>query len=563
MKDYFDLGPHSMPVTTASGEAQRWFDRGLAWCYGFNHEEAVGCFTRAAEADPACAMAYWGIANASGPNYNKQWEIFDPEDLAHALSRAFDAIQRAKAASRHVSDLEQRLIRALALRYQQPEPPADPDDFRRWNDDYAREMREVYKAYPDHFDVVALYCDALINRTPWQLWDLTTGAPAEGADTLEAKAALELAMAVMEAPDIPFHAGILHVYIHVMEMSPMPELALRAADRLPGLVPDAGHLHHMSSHIYVICGMYQDVVRVNSAAIEADRKYLARHGANNFYTFYRVHDYHFKAYGAMFLGQFEAAISAARELEATLPEDLLRVESPPMADWLEAYLGIQTHVLIRFGKWQDLIDAPLPEDPELYAMTTAMLHYAKGVAFAALGKVSSAEAQLARFEAAAARVPASRMLFNNTCSDLLEIAHQMLLGELEYRRGNFTEAYAHLRNSARCDDSLPYDEPWGWMQPTRHALGALLLEQGHVDEAAEVYEADLGLQGTLPRPCQHPENVWALHGYHECLSRQGRDVEASIIAKRLALAQARADRPIEVSCLCRLQPHETSCCTSA
>ena len=564
MEDYlYDLGDYSLKITTSSGAAQTWFDRGLMWCYGFNHEEAVVCFRNALEADPDCAMAYWGIANAVGPNYNKQWEIFDSADLGQSVAEAYDASRRAEMLSGHITAMEQALIKALTRRYQASEPPEGFADLHRWNDDYADAMRLVYADYPDQCDVVTLFTEALLNRTPWALWNLQTGEPADGADTIEAKEALERAMSFMEAPDVPFHAGVLHIYIHLMEMSPTPELALKAADRLPGLVPDAGHLHHMSSHIYVLCGLYQDVVRVNSDAIIADRKFLNDKGADNFYTFYRVHDYHSKAFGAMFLGQYEAAMEAAQELEDTLPETLLRQDSPPMADWLEAYVGIKAHVMIRFGKWRELIELPLPEDQDLYSMTTALLQYAKGVAYAASGEVEKAEAQKILFEAAAAQVPETRMLFNNTCTDILEIARNMLIGELEYRRGNYDVAYDHLRRSVACDDTLPYDEPWGWMQPTRHALGALFLEQGHVEEAAEIFAADLGHGGTLPRPYQHMENVWALHGYHECLTRQGRTVEAAIIGSRLALAQARADQPITVSCFCRLthDSHAGTCCT--
>jgi tetratricopeptide (TPR) repeat protein len=255
----------------------------------------------------------------------------------------------------------------------------------------------------------------------------------------------------------------------------------------------------------------------------------------NFYTLYRSHNYHFKIYGAMFLGQSEVALRTAAELEASIPEDLLRVPSPPMADWLEAFLGMRFHALIRFGRWHDILALPMPADPGLYCVTTAMLHYARGV-----------------FHEAVARVPETRMLFNNTCADILAIASAMLDGELEYRKGNHAAAFAALERSIELDDNLPYDEPWGWMQPTRHAYGALLLEQGRVEEAEAVYRADLGLDGTLPRALQHPNNVWSLHGLHECLTRLGRTGEAQMVAQQLRLAAALADVPVEASCFCRL-----------
>lgn len=536
-------------MSTSSADAQRWFDRGLMWTYGFHHEEAEACFLRASEADPDCAMACWGLALVIGPDYNKRWDEFDPVDLGQAVPRAYAAAQRAAQLSAAASPRERALIEALTVRYQSKTPT---DDMQRWIDEHAAAMRRVYQQYPDDFDVVTLFADALLNRTPWQLWDLNSGDVAEGASTLEARAVLERAIAQMESRALPWHVGVLHMYIHVMEMSPQPELALKAADRIVGLVPDAGHLQHMASHIYIQCGMYEEVVRVNSMAIEADRKYLLEAGTHNFYTSYRIHDYHFKAYGAMFMGQFRPAIEAAEELAATVPEDFLRIESPPMADWNEAYLTVKHHVLIRFGKWQEIIDLPLPSDPLLYSMTTAVTHYAKGVAYAATSEVHKAEQEQALFEAAAARVQESRKLFNNSCENILQVAREMLAGEIRYRQRRYEEAFAHLRHAVELDDNLPYNEPWGWMQPTRHALGALLLEQGRVAEAEAVYRADLGLDETLPRPCRHLENVWALHGYHECLVRQGRDEEAALVAPRLALAQARADEPVKVSCLCRL-----------
>src|SRR5205823_6661539 len=258
-------------------------------------------------------------------------------------------------------------------------------------------------------------------------------------------------------------------------------------------------------------------------------------------------------YGAMFLGQYTPAIAAAEELIATVPEAALRVESPPMADFLEAYLTMKQHVLVRFGKWREIIEQTLPEDRDLYCSNVAMMHYAKAVAHSALGDVAAAEAEKALFMAAKTRVPESRRVHNNTVVDLLGVAEAMLNGELEYRKGNYEAAFAHLRRSVELDDALPYDEPWGWMQPTRHALGALLLEQGHIAEAEAVYRADLGLDRILSRACQHPENVWSLHGLHECLMRLGNANEATLIKQRLDLAAARADVPIRSSCFCRMR----------
>ncbi len=544
---YYDLGEYGRTVTTRSAEAQTWFDRGLVWCYGFNHEEAVRCFAKAAEHDPSCAMAYWGISYAAGPNYNKQWKAFDPVDLKRSLATAFSAARQANDLKASGTDVERALIAALVERY----PSDDPDKVSpEWNDRFASRMRGIYAKSPDDHDVATLFAEALMNRTPWQLWDVRTGKPADGADTLEAVSVLERALA---QPGGMRHPGLLHLYVHLMEMSATPQRALRAADALRDLVPDAGHLVHMATHIDVLCGLYKNVVDSNGKAIAADAKYLEREGGTNFYSLYRCHNYHFKLYGAMFLGQQEPALQAADELIANLPERLLRIESPPMADWLEGFVPMKLHVLIRFGCWADIIATPLPADRDLFCVTTAMTHYAKGVAHAAEGHVGAAEEEASRFEAALARVPPSRYLFNNTCLDILAVAHEMLRGEIAYRKGDFDKAFAHLRKSVELDDSLPYDEPWGWMQPTRHALGALLLEQGRVEEAEAVYRADLGLDDSLARACQHPENVWSLHGYHECLLRLGKTVEARIIRQRLDIAAAWADVPIRSSCFCRLR----------
>jgi tetratricopeptide (TPR) repeat protein len=544
--EYYDLGTHTRPVTTSSPTAQLWFDRGLVWTYAFHHEEAVHCFEAAAAADPDCAMAHWGIAYALGPNYNKPWEFFDERELTRTVERTHAAVERAHALAAGATPVERALIEALRARYPQDRPA---EDCSVWNAPYADRMRAVHELAPDDLDVAALYADALMNLTPWQLWDLRTGEPAEGARTTEAKAVLDRALTTDAGAA---HPGVLHLYIHLMEMSPVPESALRVADRLRGQGPDAGHLQHMPSHLDVLCGDYRRVVADNTAAIAADEKYRARSGAMNFYTLYRSHNYHFKIYGALFLGQSRIALETAAQLEASIPEDLLRVQSPPMADWLEGFLAMRVHVLVRFGRWQDILQLPFPADPELYCVTTAMLHYARGVALSATGRVVEAEAEREVFRAAAGRVPESRMLFNNTCADILAVASAMLDGELAYRKGDFDTAFAALERSVALDDSLPYDEPWGWMQPTRHALGALLLEQGRVAEAEAVYRADLGLDDTLPRACQHPGNVWALHGFHECLVRLGRHGEAEIVAQQLKVAAALADVPVEASCFCRL-----------
>jgi tetratricopeptide (TPR) repeat protein len=549
--DYFDLGSYARGVTTSSAQAQLWFTRGLIWTYAFNHEEAVRCFERAIDSDPGCALAHWGLAYALGPNYNKPWESFDAVDLASSVAGAHAASAAAAGHADGASPVERALVHALAARY----PSAQPaPDCSAWNSGYADAMRDVYRAYPDDLDVAALFADALMNLTPWALWDQATGEPAAGSGTIEAKEVLDRALA---RDDGRTHPGLLHMYIHLMEMSPRPEDALRAGDWLLDLVPDAGHLRHMPTHLDVLCGDYRRVVSANTAAIAADEKFRDRAGAMNFYTLYRVHNYHFKIYGAMFLGQAQTALATADQLAAAIPDDLLRVQVPPMADWLEGFLPMKMHVLIRFGRWPDIIDTPLPADPELYCVSTAMIRYAQGVACAAMGRVGEAAEHRAQFERAVERVPESRTVFNNTCRDILRVAAAMLDGELEYRQGHYDQAFAHLRRAVELDDGLPYDEPWAWMQPARHAYGALLLEQDRVAEAEAVYRADLGLDATLARACQHPGNVWSLHGYHECLTRLGRHEQAGIIGQQLKIAAAYADVPVRSSCYCRITPHIT------
>ncbi|KAL4932926.1 TPR domain protein [Aspergillus undulatus] len=551
--DYFNIGTYSRPVTTSSPDAQIWFDRGLIWTYAFNHEEAGICFSNAVNEDPNCAMAYWGLAYTLGPNYNKPWQFFDEKELASTVQKTHQAASDAKkhaqaqasASSSGPRSVEAALIDAVQYRYPQGQPASD---CTAWNQRYADAMQAVYQLYLDDLDIAALYADSLMNLTPWELWNLRTGEPAPNARTLEIKDVLDRAL---QLPGGLKHPGILHLYIHLMEMSGTPEKALSVSDHLRGLVPDAGHLNHMPTHLDILCGEYRAAIVSNSQAIESDKRFVAIAGPVNFYTLYRAHNYHFRIYAAMFAGQSRVASDTAAELEAQIPEQLLRVESPPMADWLEGFLAMKIHVLIRFGRWEEILALGLPADTELYCVTTAMFHYGRGVALAATGRIEEAARERELFQDSWSKVPKSRMLFNNACTDILAIASAMLEGELEYRRGNFDAAFKHLEHSITLDDTLPYDEPWGWMQPTRHAYGALLLEQGKIAEAAAVYEADLGMDGTLPRALQHPNNVWSLHGYHECLVRLGRRAEARIIQQQLRFAAATADIPIQSSCFCR------------
>ena len=540
----YDLGRYTRAVTTSSSDAQTWFDRGLNWTFGFNHREAIACFRRAIAQDPNCGMAYWGVAYAAGPNYNMPWKLYDERGRAEALAEAFDATQAALACLDQMRAPEADLITALTARYPQREAT---ENMESWDHAYAVAMRDVHQNHPQDLDIACVFAESLMNLTPWQMWNIASDIVADDAATLETQAVLERYLAM---PDGMQHPGLVHLYVHLMEMSPFPEKALKAADVLRTLVPDAGHLVHMPTHIDILCGHYENVVRWNEAAIPPDLKYYEAEGAFNIYTGYRQHNYHFIIYGALFMGQFDPAMRAVRGMRDTTPEALMHIKSPPMADFFEVILGMEPHVLIRFGMWEEILKLELPEDTQTYCTCTAFIEYARALALSALGRVPEAEAQLEIFLAAKARVPDTRLLHNVRGVDLLEVATAMLHGELAYRKGAYDAAFDHLRHAVALDDALPYDEPWGWMQPTRHALGALLFEQGHLAEAEKVFRQDLGLAPGLPRACQHPDNVWALRGLYDCLKAQGDSTELPQIKLRLNLAEARADRPIRAACGC-------------
>lgn len=460
--DYpYDLGAFSRKVTTTSPEAQSWFDRGLNWCYGYHHEESIACFEKALTHDPDCAMAHWGIAYAIGPNYNYPWVLHDPAGKAAALARAFDASRAALALAARVTRPERTLIEALATRYPQRDPI---EDQRPWDRAFAAAMRAAHQAQTRDLDIRAIFVEAVLNCTPWQMWNVRTGEPTPGANTLEVRDVLESAFRTI--PGAMDHPGLLHLHVHLMEMSPTPEAALLTGDRLRELTPDMGHLVHMPTHIDIQCGHYRDTMHWNQKAMIADRKYYDRAGPLNFYTGYRIHNYHFAAYGAMYLGQFAPALAAVDEMLTTMPESLLRIPSPPMADFFEGYISIRQHVLVRFGKWHDIIAQPLPADPALYCNTTAMIHYAKGVAHAALGQVPAAEAEQTLFREAAQRVPKSRYMHNVCCQQALAVAEEMLEGEIAYRRGEHDRAFATCAPPSRSKTTCPTTSPGAGCNPS-------------------------------------------------------------------------------------------------
>ncbi|WXC61144.1 hypothetical protein SNK03_007025 [Fusarium graminearum] len=552
----FILPPFSRDVTTNKPEAKRWVEDGFVWCYSFNHAEGERCFEKAIKIDPECALAYWGLAFALGPNYNKPWKAFDRNDLRYTTLKGIDAFKKAESLASKASPLEQALIGAIRHRY--PKDEKDTNNAKIWNQAYAEAMRPVYKEFKDDLDVATLYADALMNLTPWALWDVRTGKPAPGSEVIEIQEVIEKGLAQDGGHE---HIGLLHAYIHVTEMSTEPEKGLVAAEHLRRLANEAGHLAHMPSHLDILIGDYRRAISANTKAVMADEKFLSLRGGRDFYTIYRMHDYHSLIYAAMFAGQYSVSMEAVERMESAIPDEDLRIQSPPMADWLETFRSVRPHILIRFGKWEEIIETPLPQDQDLLCVTTATIHYAKGVAYAALGNVDESAKQRELFLSAKARVPPTRIAYPNKCSDVLDVAEAMLDGELEYRRGNIEVAFEHLRKSIDRDDSLRYAEPWAWMQPARHAYAALLMEQERIEEAAEVYRTDLGLNNKLFRARHHPNNVWALHGYHECAVRLGLDGEARVIKQQLKTAMAFVDVPIESSCYCRQDvKNANGCC---
>lgn len=536
---------------TDSVATQYWFNHGLNWCFGFNQEEGVACFLKALETDPNCAMAHWGVAYAAGPFYNLPWRDFGEMELIECTGYCYDHVQKALKLSEKCSAEERGLITALAKRFQQPEPVAEAL-FSQWDDDYADAMRRVYREYPQDQDIAALFVEAMMTRTPWKMWDVSTNEPYKNADTLECIEVLEKAINDTSAQGAKPHPAILHLHIHVLEMSADPELALESSDTLTTLCPQAGHMNHMPGHIYVLCGRYDKAKTASEKAIQADRLYRAYAGDNNFYSTACCHDLHLMMYTCMFLGQFEAAMAATEEMCELLTPDLIATpDKPQMTTTLEGYFSMKMHVLVRFGKWQEIIEEPMMPRAELYLASVPMWHYAKGIAYATLGKFDEADEQTALFFHTRGKVPADRKIFNNTVIDILGVAEQMLLGEVAYHKGDHEIGFDHLRKSVELDDNLAYSEPWAWMHPPRHALGALLLEQAQIEEAEAVYRADLGLSDGLYRCAQHPGNVWSLHGLAEILKRKGDVKELSVIQRQLDQALVHADQDIRSSCCCR------------
>ncbi len=560
--DRFNLGTHSRAISTASPEAQRWFDLGLNWCFGFNKNEGIKCFRKALETDPNCVMAHWGIAFGSGPFYNLTWREHGKDEANTATRIGFEHITAARAGSAKATDLENRLVEAMARRIQKPHS-VSPEEFDRWDDDYAAEIRRIHYSDPNDQDVMALLVEALITRTPRRLWDVKTGVPAQNSDVIEALRVCDRAIELADRHGMKPHPAIVHLHIHALEMSNDPARAMRSADMLATMCPDAGHMNHMPGHVYMLCGDYGRAKAASERAIIADDMYLAYAGPLTFYTVACAHDLHLMMYACMFMGRYRDAIDTANKMCRLLSKEVLSVKDRPKFTMsLEGYYSMKTHVMVRFGRWHEIIEEQLPDDPDLYLVSTAMHHYAKGIAYATLRSFEEADKERRRFHQSLGRIPSERRFFCNDAHAILAVGEKMLDGELEYHKGNYDAAFSNLRESVRRDDNLEYIEPWAWMHPPRHALAALLMEQGHFAEAEQTYRDDLGLSRGIQRCAQHPNNVWALHGLVECLKRRPEAAELPALEKKLAVALAAADVPITSSCFCRtsISDHQSGHC---
>jgi len=515
---YEGLGDCGRDVTTSSPLAQRYFDQGLALCWGFNHDEALRSFEQVARLDPSCAMAHWGRAYALGPNINRPLE---DEAVARRADRA---ARRAASMAGGASEVERALIEAMTRRFADP-PPEDRGEL---DVAYADAMGGVWRRFPDDPLVGTLFADALMNVSlDWRAFGTDED---RGPRTPRIVATLERVLE-LDAD----HAGANHFYIHAVEGSDRPERGLASAHRLEELMPAAGHIVHMPSHVFVRLGMYDEAVETNARAVAEDDRFFAQAPRQVVYHLYRAHNHHFLAWAAMFRGSRRDAMDAARAMESKLPSGY-DDEFPQ----IDAYRFVPMHVMMRFGMWDEMLAEPAPG--RRYPVATALWHHGRAVALANTERLAEARAEAERFEDAAGEIPDTTTVRRAHIDVLLEAARQMMWGEIFFKEGRHAEAFAALRKGVEAEDSMPYAEPPGWMQPIRHSLGALLLEAGRVADAEAVYRAD------LERPA---DNVWSLLGLAECLRREGRPREAEAVQARYEEVAAHADVTIRASCFCR------------
>ncbi|MCC6489749.1 MAG: tetratricopeptide repeat protein [Candidatus Hydrogenedentes bacterium] len=505
------------PITTSSDEAQAWFDQGIVLLYGFNHGEAIRSFQEAAARDPKAAMPWWGIAYANGMHIN------NPVMTEAQWKDSYDASEKALSLLDDETAVEQALVKTVAKRTAWPVP----QEQRPYDEAFAEAMKEVYAAHGDNPDVGVLYVESLMNLQPWDYW--TPGKEPKGS-TAEFVRVLERILSVH-----PDHPQACHLYIHAMEAGPYPARALAAADALRARVPAAGHLVHMPSHLYARIGRYDDALVANEVAVAADDDFFKVGTDPGFYYVYHAHNLHFLAFAAMMRGQYDEALAAARRLETAVPEPVL----DQMAFIIEGIIPTTSHVMIRFGKWEDVLKEPEPHAKR--PIMRATHYYARGIALSALGRTEEARKEIERFNAQIKEVPGDWWVFANRIHDVLPIAQHMLAGELAYREGRLEDAWAELEKGIQAEDKLVYDEPPGWVLPVRHAMGALLMEAGEYARAETLYRQD---------QLAHPGNGWSLLGLKQALEAQGKGEEAVRIAAKLDEAWNGVKSRPTSSCAC-------------
>lgn len=518
------MGPHQRKVTTTSAEAQRYFDQALNWTFAFNHDEAIRSFEQAARLDPACAMAHWGKAFCHGPHINNP-VMDEPGSIA-----AWEALQKALALAEKAAPAERALITALAARYADPaagQLPLTAEERKPLDQAFADAMAEVAAEFPDDADIATLHAEALMDLHPWDLYDPATRAPHPWTE--EIVQIIEFALRLD-----PKHPGANHLYIHAVEGSETPERANTAADVLRKLVPASGHLVHMPSHIDVRTGRWAQAAEQNRQASRIDLAYRKISPNHGIYHIYMAHDDHFLAWSCMMLGRREEAHVAARDMLRKIPADFAVAAAP----FIDPLASIEISVLMRFGRWEELLALPRPTAH--LPVTIAMWHFARGSALAALGKVDAALAEQSAFRESVIALPEGTMLQQNTAADGLAIAAKVLEGEIAFRRGEIDKAVAALTEAVKIEDTLRYIEPPDWLQPARHSLGAILISAGRFPEAEAVYRADLK---------QWPENGWSLYGLARALKEQS-SPEAAEVEARFKKAWAHADTNLASTCLC-------------
>jgi tetratricopeptide (TPR) repeat protein len=501
-----NLGTHAFPVTTKSASAQRFMNQGLNLSYGFNHLEAGRAYAEAARLDPLLAMAFWGQALVLGPNINS---LMDPADEP----KAYELVRKAVSLRGRASPREAALIDALAQRYS-----GKAEDRAARDAAYAAAMAVVVKRFPNDLDAATLSAEAVMDLRPWGYW-MPDGRPHEGT-----KEAVLLIESVIKRN--PKHPGALHLYIHLME-SVAPEKAEVAADRLLTLMPAAGHMVHMPSHIYQRVGRYADAVKSNQLAVTADEDYITQCRAQGLYPMgYYPHNLHFLWFAATFAGRGELAIESARQTASKASDEALK-QLPLLA----GFRVVPWLALTRFGRWDEMLKEPAPPGDNLYL--AGVWSYARGLAFIAKGQLGEADRALADVKRIAADKALDFDLFSpNSAAAIFAIAPEALAGELAAARRDYDAAIAHLERAVRLEDGLVYTEPSEWHYPPRHALGAVLLEAGRPAEAETVYWQDLK---------QNPDNGWALTGLRQALEAQGRKDDVALVAARLKKAWADAD----------------------